>query len=208
MARFTPGYVFVTGEAVSPTKFHSMVDSAYLIGVVNSDLVTGVKLPNMSAPGSPATGDVRIASTGLLEFFFGGVWNTQAPDTLQLTLTNKSGSNLVLGDVVVADPANANSFTIAAVNPAPNVIGVLAESIANNASGLVNVRGTCSVRVAFGAAGVASGVPLRGPNGTSGTAAIKVSGAATTDMRSDAFAMTLEPVSFSPTQIITCLLWK
>lgn len=53
-----------------------------------------------------------------------------------LTLTNRSGGALVLGDVVIQDTGNDSSFTTTNVEANPKVIGVVAESIANAASGV------------------------------------------------------------------------
>lgn len=207
MASFTTGYSFTNSEAVTPGKIHAMVDSAYLVNLVTRDLASGSGLINIATPASPATGDVRVAASGLLEMYYGGAWNAPPGDPLAITLTNKSGSNLVAGDVVVTDPANAGSFTIASVNPAPNVIGVLAESINNNASGLVYVRGCCSVRVAA-SLGLAAGTLLRGPNGTSGSAAVKVAATGTNDPRSDCFGILLASAGPATTVVATACIWK
>ncbi len=207
MAQLTPGYAFATNEFVTPTKFHNLVDDSFLVNVKNADL-TSCRMIYTATPGSPSTGDVRVGTDGKLEFYYSGVWNTQPAEELTLTLTNKSGSDLLLGDVVVWDHANSASFTIASLNPAPDVCGVLAANIANNASGLVYVRGVVQCRVAT-AAGGSAGQLLRGPNGTSGTAAIKVAAAPATDMRSDGFGMILEPVSVAgSTDVTTCYIWK
>lgn len=207
MAQLSPGYSFATNEFVTPTKFHNYVDDSFLVNVKTTDL-SGCRLIYGTTPGTPATGDVRVGSDGRLEFYYSGVWNTQPADELTLTLTNKSGSDLVLGDVVVWDHANSASFTIASLNPAPDVCGVLAANIANNASGLVYVRGVVQCRVANGSGGSAGQI-LRGPNGTSATAAIKVAGTPSTDMRSDAFGIILEVVSaIPPTDVTTCYIWK
>lgn len=206
MAQMTPGYFFATDEHVTSTLFHNLVDDAFLINVKNADL-SNCRLIYTSTPASPSTGDVRVGSDGRLEFYYSGVWNTQPPEELTLTLTNKSGSDLVTGDVVVWDHTNSASFTIASVNPAPNICGVLAQDIANNASGSVYVRGTVQVRVAVGA-GITPGTLLRGPNGTSGTAAIKVAAAGSTDARSDWFGMALEGAVVGTTDVITCWIWK
>lgn len=211
MAQLQPGLDFATNERITAAKLHQFVDDAFLTNVANDDLLATIRAIWRAAPGSPAAGDVRVGTDGRLEFYVGGVWTTQPDDVVKITLTNKSGSNLVLGDVVVPDPTNPDSFTISAVNRTPNVIGVLAADIANNASGLVAIRGKVSVRVAptFGVA--EAGELLLGPNGTSGTAAIKVAAlvvSPSTSGRSDAFGQLLERASTTPTQLCTAYIWK
>lgn len=217
MGTFTTGHVFSAKEAVTPLAFHQMVDRSYLIGVKNPDFVAGVKLPYITTPGSPATGDVRIGSDGLLEFYYAAAWNDHPADAISLQLTNKSGVDLVLGDVVVPDPANASSFTRATLNPHPVVIGVLAENIANNGTGAVYVRGQCQVRIqplfSVGFYIAAAGVLLKGPEGTSGTAEKKVAAQiceTSNEVRSDAFGILLIDNSgnIGPTSILPCYIWK
>lgn len=53
-------------------------------------------------------------------------------------LTNKSGGGVVEGDVVIVDDGNANAFTTTAVEGvAIDLIGVVLETIANNAAGRI-----------------------------------------------------------------------
>jgi hypothetical protein len=63
------------------------------------------------------------------------------------TLTNKSGGALEEGDVVVADASNDNAFTTTTTANDVDVIGVVKESIANNATGRVSVAGIVTVKV-------------------------------------------------------------
>jgi len=58
-----------------------------------------------------------------------------------LTLTNKSGAQRVLGEVVVQDTDNDEAFTTTITEGDPKVIGVVAEVIAASNSGLVMNRG-------------------------------------------------------------------
>lgn len=57
------------------------------------------------------------------------------------TLTNKSGATRAVGDVVIQDTGNDSAFTTTVVEASPLVIGVVGESIANDASGIVQNRG-------------------------------------------------------------------
>ncbi len=70
--------------------------------------------------------------------------NTALNRTTQALLTNKSGGNLVYGDVVVLDNTNANGFTTTTTaGLSTRQLGCILEpnGIANNASGMVAVGG-------------------------------------------------------------------
>lgn len=213
MGNLTSGYNFEPNEAVTPDKFHDMVDLAFLSNVVNQNIQAGGRLVNVTTPASPNTGDVRVGSDGLLEFFYNSVWNDHPAEPALITLTNKSGVDLVEGDVVVADPANPDSFTVATVNPAPNVIGVLFEDIANNASGLVCVRGEVDVRIAplfFAGQYIAhKGEFLHGPDGTSAVSGVNVAAPVNpNNPRSDCFGILLLASTTGPTDLKPCYIWK
>lgn len=206
MAQLSPGETFQTNQFVTPNDFHDLVDDSSLVNVKTTDLAAA-RLLYITTPGAPSTGDVRVGSDGRLEFFFGGVWNTQPPEELDLTLTNRSGSDLIIGDVVTFDHSNSASFTIASVTPAPDVAGVLMANIANLASGLVRVRGQCLVRVAA-AAGLAAGTLLRGPSGALASPALRVAAVGATDPRSDLFGILLESAGPATTDTAQAYIWK
>jgi len=58
-----------------------------------------------------------------------------------LTLTNKSGGGVVAGDVVVNDSTNNDAFTTTTSAGATSMVGVVQETIANNATGRVLIAG-------------------------------------------------------------------
>jgi hypothetical protein len=58
-----------------------------------------------------------------------------------LPLTNKSGGGVVAGDVVITDSTNNDAFTTTTSAGYTGVIGVAAETIANNATGRVLLAG-------------------------------------------------------------------
>lgn len=62
-------------------------------------------------------------------------------------LTNKSGGQVVAGTVVIADTTADASFTTTATGSHEKVIGVVQETIANNAAGVVKHHGTSQVLV-------------------------------------------------------------
>jgi hypothetical protein len=61
--------------------------------------------------------------------------------------TNKYGSQLDAGAVVVIDPTNDSAFTACTRSGQPNLLGVLTENISNNVAGHVKSRGKCTVLV-------------------------------------------------------------
>jgi hypothetical protein len=66
---------------------------------------------------------------------------SQLPPRVMLTLTNKSGGSLVAGDVVIVDTTNNEAITTVASAQSTIPLGVVQETIANNAAGLVAVAG-------------------------------------------------------------------
>lgn len=83
------------------------------------------------------------------------IWNTDLVDNLAFllstinpdSLTNKSGGALEQGDVVVGDGGNDNAFTTTTTANDPDILGVVMENIANDATGRVAVMGVITVKV-------------------------------------------------------------
>ncbi len=74
-------------------------------------------------------------------------YNNLRKDALGASLTNQSGVQRVAGDVVIQDTANNSSFTTTTTEADGKIIGVVAETIAAAAAGLVQVYGVCTVTV-------------------------------------------------------------
>lgn len=93
-----------------------------------------------------------------------------------LPLTNKSGGQVVLGDVVAFDGTNSDAFTTTAVASTTAMLGVAQETIANNGTGRILFGGYTSLvnvaaSVTNGHVGIASGVAKQAAdNGTNRTA--------------------------------------
>ena len=85
-----------------------------------------------------AAGDQAMAESG---------YNYLRDDALGPYLTNKSGAERSAGDVVIQDASNDSAFTTTTTVRDPKVIGVVAETIAADATGLVQADGVCSVTV-------------------------------------------------------------
>jgi hypothetical protein len=67
---------------------------------------------------------------------------------IDTSLTNKSGSNLLTGAVVIFDVDNNNAFTTTTATGDRRVMGVLTEDVDNDASGNVLIGGVGSIQIA------------------------------------------------------------
>lgn len=76
-----------------------------------------------------------------VEFHRGILPLAQAPVTVVMRPTNKSGGSIAIGDVVVVDTTNDCAFTTTTSAQATLQIGIAQETIANNAAGLVAIGG-------------------------------------------------------------------
>ena len=80
-----------------------------------------------------------------------------------ITLTNKSGSTVNIGDVVIFDKSNASAFTTTSLQGDMRILGVAMETIAANASGKIAMAGIATVNVtgnvAIGQALISSTTP-------------------------------------------------
>ena len=74
-------------------------------------------------------------------------YNNLRDDALGAVLTNKSGAERSAGEVVIQDTGNDSAFTTTTTEADEKVIGVVVETIANDASGLVQRAGACTVNV-------------------------------------------------------------
>lgn len=72
---------------------------------------------------------------------FGVKWGTPSLSGGIVQLTNKSGGDVAVGDVLIWDIANASSFKTTTVAKDGRACGVAVETIANNATGKVAVGG-------------------------------------------------------------------
>lgn len=61
-----------------------------------------------------------------------------------VSLTNKSGGSVAAGDLVIIGAANDDSFTTTTTASIETSIGVAQETIANNATGLIQTHGYCT----------------------------------------------------------------
>lgn len=141
MATITKGYTFGATEQVTNTKLHSLVDSATISGIAQADLAaaTGVVSRGTSAPSDTDQLWVDTNFTPpLLKFYDGTNWVPVAEANI---FTNKSGATATLGQVVIIDTATNEGFKYTSTAGDTKWRGIVAESIANNASGVLVSRG-------------------------------------------------------------------
>jgi hypothetical protein len=89
------------------------------------------------------------------DFLTAAIFNADVIDNLAYllaavepnTLTNKSGSSVSAGTVVIADTGNNSAFDTTTTANSEDVLGVARETIANDAAGRVAVFGVASVLV-------------------------------------------------------------
>jgi hypothetical protein len=151
MANFTKGYTFVEHSDRDPALFNRLVDQATLSNVWNNVLdATAIRIPWLiDVTGSPITGDIRVPANFLLQMYFSSQWNDMEGDVQSITLQNNSAVNLLIGDVVCADPASAGGFIIPTIKDDPittHPLGVLLDNINAGASGRVAYHGPVVIK--------------------------------------------------------------
>lgn len=138
-ASVTRGYTFGSTELVTHTKLHSLVDSATITGIDQSNLAASIGTVTRSASAPSDTDALWLDTTTMvLKLYNGTEWVPAGPYAL---LTNKSGSQRVAGDVVIVDVSTAGSFTTTTSANNQLVAGVVMETIANNADGVIALPG-------------------------------------------------------------------
>ena len=145
MATLARGKTFGTTEEVTAAKLHSLVDDGSVSGITQADLAAGEGLVK-SGTSSPSDVDQWLRHTGMdLGMISDG--SNFIPVGRGDRLTNKSGDGVVLGDLVVADTTTDSSFTTTTTANDQTVIGAAAETIANDAAGVVKRSGVVTVLV-------------------------------------------------------------
>lgn len=140
-ATVTRGYTFASTELCTNTKLHTLVDSATIanIDVTNFASGSGLVIRSTSAPSDTDSLWVDTNMTPpVLKLYTGSEWQGAGPYGV---FTNKSGSQRTAGEVVVVDTTTDGSFTTTTTADDPKVLGVVMETIANNADGVIALPG-------------------------------------------------------------------
>ncbi len=142
MATITRGKTFGATEQVTNTKLHQLVDNATITGITSDDISGGsgqLVIIQGSAPSSPSAGWLWYDTTnGVLRLYNGADWIPVAHGHI---FTNKSGSSVAAGDVVIFDSANANSIKTTTTANSSDAYGVVIVGGADNTSVIVITEG-------------------------------------------------------------------
>lgn len=130
---------------VTGTRLDNHVNNATISNVAQADMASsnGVIVRSASAPSDTDAGWWDTANN-VFRIHNGTAWLPVATGAL---LTNKSGGQVIAGDVVVADTTTAESFKTSTTLGDTTVIGVAAETIAADASGVVLYGGIQDVLI-------------------------------------------------------------
>lgn len=146
MATIATGKTWTATETLTNVKYHSMVDAATLSGITDGDHNSNTSFIHLGSS-APTTGTGKVwhdTTLGIFRYYDGTDWQPLVDGTV---LTNKSGGGVVAGDVVVVDTSNDNAFTTTTTGSDTKVIGVAAETIANNAKGVIYTHGIRDVNM-------------------------------------------------------------
>ena len=103
MARITRGKTFQSGELVTNTKLHQLIDSAVITDIVQADLLAGY---GMVEHGTTAPTDTDALwydeNSSRLKVYGGGVWNTCLTGGM-LKPTNSDSSGYLFGMYLTSD---------------------------------------------------------------------------------------------------------
>ena len=147
MGTLSRGQTFTVNDQVTNTKLHNLVDGGSVSNIVRTDMNSAdtsvIHLAGVEPP-SPNLNEVwydipndtmkRFNATAFVEII-----------SSTTKLTNKSGGDLLAGDLVIADSSNDNAFTTTTSVANELVIGVLTEDTADNAIGVIQNTGLRTV---------------------------------------------------------------
>jgi len=148
MADLTRGITFGATEEVTNTKLHNLVDAGGITNIERGDNKSSntsfIHLAS-TVPSTPVTNEFWFDTTANQLKRFDGT--NFVPVASSVLMTNKSGGQVVAGDIVIIDTANDQSFTTTTTANNQDVIGVAAETIADNAAGIVITHGVAEVNM-------------------------------------------------------------
>jgi len=150
MADVTRGQTFGATEEVTNTKLHNLVDGATVTNIDKDDADssnTSFTHIASTSPSSPYTGLLWLdTSTNILKRYDGSNF-VPVNSGESVRFTNKSGAQVIAGDVVVVDTANDESFVTTTTANNQDVLGVALETISDDAAGGVAFAGLHDVNL-------------------------------------------------------------
>lgn len=142
------GKNFTANEQVTPAKLYEIIEGADISNLGITETASGSTLLVSSGSAPSNIKSIWFDTTlRLTRVNNGASWHAVGRGVY---LSNVSGGALVAGDIVVASSVTSASFTTTttANQTAPMPIGILAENIANGASGIVLTHGLVFVNFA------------------------------------------------------------
>lgn len=139
-ATITRGYTFGATELVTNTKLHNLVDNATISGIDATNLASGSGLIIRSTSAPSNTNAIWVDTNQTpptAKVWTGSEWQPVGPYAV---LTNKSGSQRTAGEVVIPSTTTDGSFNTTTTADVP-ALGVVLETIADNADGVVALPG-------------------------------------------------------------------
>ena len=137
MANLTRGHTFSSGDLVTATKLHNLVDSASVANIAEAALADGSHIITSSttAPAAATAGHAwwdtsspEADGYGILKIHDGTRWQSVAKNVEQYYF-NRSGATLDYGDLVIFDTSEARSVTTTTSAGSAKVAGVIASGL-------------------------------------------------------------------------------
>lgn len=170
---------FTANASVTGARLNAHVNNATLANIAQSDIAANSGLVVRSASAPTDTDALWFDTSNLIARIHNGTgW---IPVGIGAVLTNKSGGTVNAGDVVVADTTNDNSFKTTTTDGDQTVLGIVAETVAADATGVIIYSGLMDVQV--------TGSVTRGQFLKSSTTAKKATAGSTKSIASFAIAL-------------------
>jgi hypothetical protein len=144
MADVDSGQPFAANESLTNIKLHNLFDNATVDSFVRADLTNATSPIHIAASAptvspTPIAGNVWYDTTNaFLRIYDGTDW---VPWSRGWAYTNRSGSSVVAGDIVIIDTGNASSVTKTTAASSTNVFGVVLVGGADTAKVIVSTEG-------------------------------------------------------------------
>ena len=147
----TRGQTFGSSEEVTNTKLHNLIDGATGADIdrTNFQSDTTAITNKTSAPSGLATNEVWADTSATPPIYnrYDGSNSKSLLNTVTVDLTNKSGGQVIAGDLVVVDTTTDESFTTTTTASSTGVLGVALETIADDAVGKIAISGVHEVNI-------------------------------------------------------------
>lgn len=144
VATLTKGHTFGSTDQLTHTLAHAMVDGATISNIDRTNFDNSSASPvhlASSAPSGANAGNTWYDTTNAILRMYDG--NTWQPVARGYVYTNRSGSSVAAGDVVIRDTANANAVKKTTTANDSKVFGVCLHAASDVAEVVVITEGRC-----------------------------------------------------------------